>query len=93
MGTKVPSQPWVCIASRRVDYLAVRDGRIARRSEVGKWGCGILRSLHLMLVAFPNCADGVVLYSGVHSRLPERRLTFMPLYFASAVGHPRPDIV
>ena len=79
-------------SSAEVDYLAIRDGRIVP-VEVKSGAGGSLRSLHLMLAAFPNCADGVVLYSGVHSRLPEQRLTFMPLYFAGAIGHPRPDIV
>ena len=61
--------------------------------EVKSGTGGTLRSLHLMLGAYPHCADGVVLYSGTWSRLPEQRLTFVPLYYAGSIGDPRPDIV
>ena len=79
-------------SSAEVDYLAVRDGRIVP-VEVKSGSRGSLRSLHLMLDAYPNCADGVVLYSGTWSRLPEQRLAFVPLYCAGSIGDPRPDIV
>ena len=79
-------------ASAEVDYLAVRDGRIVP-VEVKSGASGSLRSLHLMLKAYPHCADGVVLYSGSHSRLPAQRLTFMPLYYAGSIGDPAPDVV
>ena len=79
-------------SSAEVDYLAIRDGRIAP-VEVKSGASGSLRSLHLMLDTHPRCADGVVLYSGPYSRLPEQRLTFMPLYYAGSVGDPAPDIV
>ena len=79
-------------SSAEVDYLAIRDGRIVP-VEVKSGSSGSLRSLHLMLDTYPNCADGVVLYSGTYARLPEQRLTFMPLYHAGSVGDPRPDIV
>ena len=78
-------------SSAEVDYLAVRGGRIVP-VEVKSGAGGSLRSLHLMLDAYPRCADGVVLYSGPYSRLPEQRLTFMPLYYAGAVGDPAPAI-
>ena len=73
-------------------YLTVRGGRIVP-VEVKSGAAGSLRSLHLMLAAYPLCADGVVLYSGPYARLPAQRLTFMPLYCAGAVGDPTPDIV
>ena len=79
-------------SSAEVDYLAVRGGRIVP-VEVKSGAAGSLRSLHLMLAAYPYCADGVVLYSGPYARLPAQRLTFMPLYYAGAVGDPTPDIV
>ena len=79
-------------ASAEVDYLAVRDGRIVP-VEVKSGASGSLRSLHLMLSAYPRCADGVVLFSGPYSRLPAQRLTFMPLYYAGSIGDPAPDVV
>lgn len=78
-------------SSAEVDHLAVRDGRVVP-VEVKSGASGSLRSLHLMLNAYPRCADGVVLYSGPFSRLPEQRLTFMPLYYAGSVGDPAPDV-
>ena len=35
--------------------------------------------------------DGPV-YSGTYARVPEQRLTFLPLYYAAHVGDPRPDL-
>jgi hypothetical protein len=51
-----------------------------------------LRSLHLMLDTYLNCPEGIVLHSGTYARLPEQRLTFLPLYYAGAVGDPRPEM-
>jgi uncharacterized protein len=79
-------------STAEVDYLAVRDGRIVP-VEVKSGTGGSLRSLHLMLDAYPNCPEGVVLYSGPYAHRPEQRLTFMPLYYAASLGDPRPDVV
>ncbi|MBI4871512.1 MAG: ATP-binding protein [Candidatus Riflebacteria bacterium] len=79
-------------SSAEVDYLAIRSGRIAP-VEVKSGAGGSLRSLHLMLDTYPNCPEGLVLYSGTYARLPERRLTFLPLYHAGFLGDPRPDVV
>lgn len=79
-------------SSAEVDYLAVRGGKIVP-VEVKSGAGGSLRSLHLMLDTYPNCPEGVVLYSGTYAHRPEQRLTFMPLYYAGSVGDPRPDVV
>ena len=78
-------------SSAEVDYLAIREGRILPvevKSGVG----GSLRSLHLMPATYPNCPEGMVLYSGTYARVPEQRLTFLPLYYAAHIGDPRPDL-
>ena len=75
-----------------VDYLVVRNGRIVP-VEVKSGAGGSLRSLRLMLETYANCPEGLVLYSGTYARLPERRLEFLPLYYAGSVGDPRPDMV
>ena len=77
-------------SSAEVDYLAIREGRILP-VEVKSGAGGSLRSLHLMLATYPNCPEGMVLYSGTYARVPEQRLTFLPLYYAAQVGDPRPD--
>ena len=68
-----------------VDYLAVLDGRI-HPVEVKSGAGGQLRSLHMVLAAYPSCGDGRVLYSGSYGRRPEQRLEFIPLYFAGSLG-------
>ena len=77
-------------SSAEVDYLAIREGRVVP-VEVKSGAGGSLRSLHLMLATYPNCPEGMVLYSGTYARVPEQRLTFLPLYYAAQVGDPRPD--
>ena len=69
------------------------EGIIKKPVEVKSGAGGSLRSLHLMLNTYPNCPEGVVLYSGTYARRPEQRLTFMPLYYAGALGDFRPDVV
>ncbi len=78
-------------SSAEVDYLAVRGGRVVP-IEVKSGAGGSLRSLHLMLERYPNCPEGIVLYSGTHASLPEKRLAFLPLYYAASVGDLRPDV-
>ena len=79
-------------SNAEIDYLAIRDGRIMP-IEVKSGAGGSLRSLHRMLDTYPNCPEGMVLYSGTYARLPEQRLTFLPLYYAGSLGEPRLDMV
>ena len=72
-------------SSAEVDYLAIREGRILP-VEVKSGAGGSLRSLHLMLASYPNCPEGMVLYSGTYARVPEQHLTFLPLYYAAQIG-------
>lgn len=79
-------------SNAEVDYLVVSNGKIVP-VEVKSGSGGSLRSLHLMLETYKNCPEGVVLYSGTYARLPEQRLTFLPLYYAGSIGDPRPGVV
>jgi predicted AAA+ superfamily ATPase len=79
-------------SSAEVDCLVVRDGQVVP-VEVKSGAGGSLRSLHLMLATYPNCPEGLVLYSGTYARRPEQRLTFLPLYYAGSLGSPRLDVV
>ncbi len=72
-------------SSAEVDYLAVREGQIYP-VEVKSGAGGSLKSLHLMLEKYPNCPQGIVLYSGTYNELTQQKITFMPLYSASAVS-------
>ena len=71
-------------SSAEVDYLAVRQGKIYP-VEVKSGASGSLKSLHMMLEKYPNCPEGVVLYSGVYKDLPQQKLKFMPLYCAAVI--------
>ncbi len=79
-------------SNAEIDYLVIREGRVVP-VEVKSGAGGSLRSLHMMLDTYPQCPEGLVLYSGTYARLPDQRLTFLPLYYAGSVGDPRPDVV
>lgn len=68
-----------------VDYLIVRAGSIYP-VEVKSGAGGRLKSLHLLLQSYPNCPQGVVLYSGSWRELPEQKLLFLPLYSAASLS-------
>ena len=72
-------------STAEVDYLINKDGRIyAVEVKSGKGGS--LRSLHLLLDNYPNCSEGLVLYSGAWAELPEQKLRFIPLYYAGSLS-------
>jgi len=79
-------------SSAEVDYLSVRDGRIYP-VEVKSGAGGRLKSLHLLLQSYPNCPQGLVLYSGPWRELPEQKLLFLPLYCAATIGDVQTDKV
>lgn len=67
-----------------VDYLAAYKGNI-HPVEVKSATGGQLRSMHMLLQAYPSCGDGFILYSGQYAKRPELRLAFIPLYFAGTL--------
>jgi predicted AAA+ superfamily ATPase len=70
-------------STAEVDYLAVVDGSL-HGVEVKSGVAGRLRSLHLLLKEYPDCSGGLVFSSAPYTELEDRRLTFIPLYFAGA---------
>lgn len=68
-------------SSAEVDYIAVVSGSIYG-VEVKSGPAGRLRSLHVLLKSYPNCAGGLVFSSAPYAELPDQKLTFLPLYFA-----------
>jgi hypothetical protein len=72
-------------SNAEVDYLTVRKGKIYP-VEVKSGAGGSLKSLHLILKEYPNCAQGLVLYSGPWRKLSEQKLTFLPLYATPSLG-------
>ena len=71
-------------STAEVDLLAVRAGNI-HPVEVKAGQAGSLRSLHLFLKTYPQCAEGLVLSTRPPARLPEQRLRFLPIYFAGGL--------
>ena len=71
-------------SNAEVDFITVCDGEIYP-IEVKSGAGGSLTSLHLLLKAYPNCAQGIVLYSGTYRKLPEQKLIFMPLYCSASI--------
>jgi len=76
-------------SSAEIDYLAVREGKIYP-VEVKSGAAGTLRSLHLMLNIYSNCPEGMVLSTRPYSRLPEQRLSFLPIYYAGVLNRKWP---
>lgn len=72
-------------SNAEIDYVIVRDGNILP-VEVKSGAGGSLRSLHLMLEKYTNCPQGLVLYSGPYKKLPDQKITFLPLYYAAGIA-------
>lgn len=68
-------------SSAEVDYVAVIDGQIYP-IEVKSGPSGRLKSLHLFLQIYKNSPEGIVFSMRPYAKLPEKNITFMPLYFA-----------
>jgi len=79
-------------SSAEVDFLTVRKG-IIYPVEVKSGTAGSLKSLHLMLKKYPDCPQGLILYSGSVYQLPEQKLQFLPLYYAATIGERRPGLL
>jgi len=75
-------------SNAEVDFLAVAEGRIYG-VEVKSGAAGRLRSLHMVLAAYPAMAGGWVFSSRPYSELPEQRLSFLPLYYAYSAARKR----
>ncbi|NQT86119.1 ATP-binding protein [bacterium] len=70
-------------STAEVDCLAVVDS-VIRAVEVKSGVAGRLKSLHLLLKSYPNVEGGMVFSSGPYAQLPQQKLTFLPLYWASS---------
>lgn len=72
-------------SNAEIDYLTVKNGEIYP-IEVKSGAAGSMKSLHLMLKNYPNCPEGIVLYSGPYNKLPEQKIKFLPLYATATTG-------
>jgi len=56
-----------------------------RQIEVKSGRGGTLRSMHALLQRYPECPEGLVLYSGSYARRIEQKLRFIPIYYAGSL--------
>jgi uncharacterized protein len=71
-------------SSAEVDFVVAAGGRVVP-IEVKSGPSGRLRSLHLLLAEYPQCAPGLVLSEAPYAELPEQGLIFVPLYYAGTL--------
>lgn len=72
-------------STAEVDYLIVRNSEIIP-VEVKGSSSGRLKSLHLLLNAYPDIPEAYVFSDANYGQIPEQKLRFLPLYFASCLG-------
>jgi predicted AAA+ superfamily ATPase len=68
-------------SSAEVDYLIAQNSNIYP-IEVKGGAAGKLRSMHMLLQKYPNICQGYVLSAAPYGKIPEQKLTFLPLYYA-----------
>ena len=71
-------------SNAETDYLIENENEIIP-VEVKSGSAGSLKSLHILLNSYPNIQKAFVFSDAQLGELPEQKLTFMPLYFASSV--------
>jgi len=72
-------------SSAEVDYLIVKNSKIYP-VEIKGGAAGKLRSMHLLLQEYPHIEQGYVLSLAPFGKLPEQKLTFLPLYYAFSLA-------
>ncbi len=72
-------------STAEVDYLFEYRGQIYP-IEVKSGSGGTLRSMHAILQRYPECPEGLVLYSGPYAKRLEQRLHFIPIYYAGSLA-------
>jgi predicted AAA+ superfamily ATPase len=68
-------------SAAEIDYTAVINGRI-HPVEVKSGASGSLKSLHMFMDTYKNTGKGIVFSVRPYADLPDKNITFVPLYFA-----------
>jgi len=68
-------------SNAEIDYLISQNNEIYP-IEVKSGPAGKLKSLHLLLSAFPKIKNSYVFSTGEYSSIPDQKITFPPLYYA-----------
>lgn len=72
-------------SSAEVDYLIEKNNMIFP-VEIKGGVSGKLKSMHLLLKEYPHISQGFILSSAAYGKIPEQKLTFLPLYFAYSLA-------
>ena len=70
-------------SNAETDYLVEKQGQIIP-VEVKSGKGGSLKSLHLLLETYLNVNEGYVFSDAVFGQLPERKIRFIPMYYAGS---------
>lgn len=70
-------------SNAEIDYLIEKQGGIIP-VEVKSGKGGSLKSLHLLLETYQNVKEAFVFSDAVYGQLPEKKITFIPMYFAES---------
>lgn len=73
-------------SSAEVDYLISKKHTIIP-SEIKGGSAGKLKSLHLLLKEYPNIKQACVLSEAPFGKIPEQKMTFLPLYYAYGLAN------
>ena len=68
-------------SSAEVDYLIVKNNKIYP-VEIKGGVSGKLKSMHLLLQKYSNIEQGYIFSTAPFGKIPEQKLTFLPLYYA-----------
>jgi predicted AAA+ superfamily ATPase len=70
-------------SNAETDYLIEKQGSIIP-VEVKSGKGGSLKSLHLLLETYQHVKEAFVFSDAVYGQLPEKKITFIPMYFAES---------
>ncbi len=69
---------------KKTDYMIEKDGEIIP-IEVKSGRFGSLKSIHLLLIIFPNVKTAFVFTEDKYGEIHENKLKFMPLFCAASI--------
>jgi len=73
-------------SNAETDYLIEKQDKIIP-IEVKSGKGGSLKSLHLLLETYPNVAEAYVFSDSNYGKIPEQKISFIPLYFAASAAN------
>lgn len=72
-------------SNAEVDFLIEKNGKIYP-IEVKSGATGTLKSMHMLLDKYKNCPKGIIFSTKKYSQITEKKLEFIPIYYAYQFG-------